>query len=79
MVAFAILSFLVFVTPTTYSQAQTASEITGRVVDSSKAAIPNAAVTATNSATGAVRTAQTDDQGHYALTNLSVCNVDPER
>jgi len=72
VVAFAIPSFLVFVTPTAHAQAQTASEITGRVVDSSKAAIPNAAVTATNSATGAVRTAQTDDQGHYALTNLSV-------
>jgi hypothetical protein len=70
VVAFAILSFLAFVTPTAH--AQTAGEITGQVVDSSKAAIPNAAVTATDIATGAVRTAQTDDQGHYALTNLPV-------
>src|SRR6476660_687465 len=72
VVALAILSFLVFVTPTAHAQAQTAGEIAGRVLDSSKAAIPDAAVTATNSATGAVRTAQTDDQGHYALTNLPV-------
>ena len=67
-----ILSSLVIATPATCAQAQTAAEITGRVLDSSKAAIPNAAVTATNSATGAVRKAQTDNQGHYALTELPV-------
>jgi len=72
VVAFAILSFLVFVTPTAHAQAQTSGEITGQVLDPSKAAISNAAVTATNSANGAVRKAQTDSQGHYALTNLPV-------
>ena len=58
--------------PAAHAQAQTAGEITGQVLDPSKAAISNAAVTATNSATGAVRQAQTDSQGHYALTNLPV-------
>src|SRR5580704_1066074 len=67
-----ILSSLVVAIPAAYAQAQTAGEITGQVLDPSKAAISNAAITATNSATGAVRKAQTDSQGHYALTNLPV-------
>jgi hypothetical protein len=67
-----ILWALVVGTPAAHAQAQTAAEISGRVVDPSKAAIPNAAVTATNSATGTVRKTQTDSQGHYALTNLPV-------
>ena len=67
-----ILSSLVVATPAAHAQAQTAGEITGQVLDPSKAAISNAAVTATNSATGAVRKAQTDSQGHYALTDLPV-------
>jgi hypothetical protein len=67
-----ILSSLVGTTPATHAQAQTAGEITGQVLDPSEAAISNAAVTATNSATGAVRKAQTNSQGHYALTNLPV-------
>src|ERR1700722_4539601 len=67
-----ILSSLVVATPATHAQAQSAGEITGQVLDPSEAAISNAAVTATNSATGAVRKAQTDGQGHYALTNLPV-------
>jgi hypothetical protein len=67
-----ILSSLVVATPAAHAQAQTAGEITGQVLDPSEAVIPNAAVTAANSATGAVRTAQTDSQGHYGLTNLPV-------
>jgi hypothetical protein len=67
-----ILSSLVGAMPAAYAQAQTAGEITGQVLDPSKAAISNAAVTATSSATGSVRKAQTDSQGHYALTNLPV-------
>src|SRR5260370_28277002 len=67
-----ILSSLVIATPAARAQAQTAAEITGRVLDPSKAAIPNAAVTATNSATGAVRESQTDNQVYYALTDLPV-------
>ena len=67
-----ILSSLVFATPAAYAQAQTAGEITGQVLDPSKAAISNAAVTVRNSATGAVRKTQTDSQGHYVLTDLPV-------
>jgi hypothetical protein len=67
-----ILSSLVGTIPSVHAQAQTAGEITGQVLDPSEAAISNAALTATNSANGAVRKAQTDSQGHYALTNLPV-------
>jgi hypothetical protein len=66
------LSSLVGTIPSVHAQAKTAGEITGQVLDPSEAAISNAALTATNSANGAVRKAQTDSQGHYALTNLPV-------
>ena len=67
-----ILWFFVGATQAAHAQAQTAGEITGQVLDPFKAVISNAAVTATNSATGAVRKAQTDSQGHYAFTDLPV-------
>src|ERR1700733_11743500 len=57
-----ILSSLVVATPSAHAQAQTAGEITGQVRNKPRPAISNAAVTATNSATGAVRTAQADSQ-----------------
>jgi Carboxypeptidase regulatory-like domain/TonB dependent receptor len=69
---FSVLFALLSLAPSAYSQAQTAGEITGQILDPSKAAISDATVTATNSATGAVRKAQTDSQGHYALTDLPV-------
>jgi hypothetical protein len=69
---FAALFALLFSPLPAHSQAQTAGEITGQILDPSKAAISDATVTATNSATGAVRKAQTDSQGHYALTDLPV-------
>jgi hypothetical protein len=49
---------------------QTESRIAGRVLDSSKAAIPGATVTVTSKQTGAVRTAVTGGEGTYAVTNL---------
>ena len=49
---------------------QTESRIAGRVLDSSRAAIPGATVTVTSKQTGAVRTAVTGDEGTYAVTNL---------
>lgn len=55
-----------------HAQALTAGQISGQVLDTSKAAVPNATVTATNSATGAVRTAKTDNQGYYTLPDLPV-------
>lgn len=44
--------------------------ISGSVRDSSNAVIPQATVTITNQATGITRTARTDDEGFYVVTNL---------
>ena len=50
----------------------TFANLRGTVQDPSGAVIANAAVTATNSATGSVRKAETNSQGNYALTELPV-------
>jgi hypothetical protein len=49
---------------------QTESRIIGKVLDQSKAALPGATVTVTSSSTGAERTAVTDTEGSFAVTNL---------
>ena len=46
-------------------RAQTASSLNGRIVDPSGAAVPNATITLTNNATGAVRTTPSNAQGLY--------------
>jgi hypothetical protein len=46
--------------------------INGTVSDSSGAVVPNAAVTITNTATNATRTAVTDEGGFYTVTSLPV-------
>ncbi len=49
---------------------QTESRISGRILDQSKAALPGVTVTVTSKSTGAVRTAITDVDGSYTVTNL---------
>ena len=44
--------------------------ISGTVKDSTRAVIPGANVTVTNQATGITRTATTDEDGYYLVTNL---------
>ena len=46
------------------------AELNGRVTDSSGAVLPGATVTVTQTATGLVRTAVTDGNGAYLLSNL---------
>src|SRR4051812_27360488 len=46
--------------------------ISGTVRDKQGAAIPNASVTLTNSATNLARTVATDESGFYTATNLPV-------
>ena len=46
------------------------ADITGRILDSQGNAIPGANVTATNSATGLTRTASSNDDGEYIITQL---------
>ena len=49
---------------------QTESRIVGKVLDSSKAALPGVTVTVTSKDTGAIREAVTDADGSYTVTNL---------
>src|SRR4029450_8160021 len=59
---------LFFVTAPAWAQAT--AELNGRVTDSSGAVLPGVTVTATQTATGLVRTAVTDETGSYLLSNL---------
>src|SRR5215471_19772224 len=56
--------------PFSAAWAQTFGEITGEVHDQSGAAAPNAAVTATNTATGASRSTTSNDVGIYSFPSL---------
>src|SRR5438094_9398163 len=53
-------------------RAQVTASISGRVEDSSGAAIPGATVTATNVETGATRAVRTDESGGYRVPSLPV-------
>jgi hypothetical protein len=53
-------------------RAQVAASITGVVSDGSGAPISTAAVTAKNLETGALRSATTDDAGHYLILSLGI-------
>ena len=67
--ALAALVLLTLLAPMT--RAQTASSLNGRIVDPSGAAVPNAKITLTNNATGAVRTASSNAQGLYEFFAVS--------
>ena len=64
-----VLTLVLFLVAGAYAQ-QTESRIVGKVIDSSKAALPGVTVTATSKDTGATREAVTDVDGSYAITNL---------
>lgn len=55
-----------------YGQAVAVASISGQVADSTGALVPNAEITATQTETHFVRTASSDPQGHYTLSNLPV-------
>ncbi len=52
------------------AQAQNAGSVTGTVSDPSGAVVPGATVNLSNSASGLTRSTITDDQGHFAFTNV---------
>ena len=54
----------------------TTADITGRVLDQQGAAVPNATITARNTATGQTRTTTTGDEGNYTLTQLPPGNYE---
>lgn len=62
-------SAILLLAPAAYGQVVTA-EISGDVLDASKAAVKGATVTARNIDTGIERTTTSDDRGHYTLFNL---------
>src|SRR5438128_3857852 len=64
-----VLCGSVFTAAPAWAQLATA-ELNGRVTDSSGAVLPGATVTATQTATGLVRTSVTDESGSYLISNL---------
>src|SRR5580692_1010075 len=54
-----------------HAQSAAFATITGRALDPKGASVPNAAVTATNTETGIVRTTQTTNDGLYRFDNLT--------
>jgi Carboxypeptidase regulatory-like domain/TonB dependent receptor-like, beta-barrel len=52
--------------------AQASAQISGTVIDQTAARLPGVEVTLTQTATGLVRTAVTDETGSYVITNLPV-------
>src|SRR5947207_4607414 len=53
-----------------YSQSASTATIVGQVVDAQDAVVPNATVTATNTATGISHSAKTTGTGNYTIPNL---------
>ena len=66
------LLFLLLSCLTVQAQSASTAQLNGSVKDQSGAALPGVTVTATQTATGLVRTAVTDDSGSYVLQNLPV-------
>jgi len=56
--------------PTARAQESASSGIVGQVLDSTRGALPGAAVTVTNTGTNAQRTAVTDADGRFSIPNL---------
>ena len=67
-----VLSALVLIASASFAWASVGGSISGTVKDPSGAVMPNAAVVATNSDTGAQTTVTTDDRGAYTFPVLPV-------
>lgn len=67
-----ILASAIFVCLSISVLAQTTGSISGEIRDEKQAVIPNATVTLRNVTTNQTRTAQTDQDGRYRLSGLSV-------
>jgi hypothetical protein len=65
------LALLVWTAASAFAQT-TSGNVSGRVLDQSDAAVPGAAITAANAATGFNRSTVTDEEGVYRLTALPV-------
>ena len=65
----ALLAFVLFSAPALFSQSSNGT-ISGSVTDASRAVMPGVTVTATNTATGVVTTALSNDAGVYNFPSL---------
>ncbi len=74
--ALAIVFSLTVVLVFSVSAQQTTGDITGRVVDSAGNVVPGATVTVVNKGTGQTRTATSNEDGDYTLTQLPPGNYD---
>ncbi|MEP6900607.1 MAG: TonB-dependent receptor [Actinomycetota bacterium] len=71
--SFCVLLYLMIISGVSGVLGQTSfGQVSGSVSDSAGAAVPNATVTVTNPATNFSRTATTDSNGFYTVTNLPV-------
>src|SRR5712691_9195025 len=66
---------LIFTAPM-WAQSAASATIVGVVTDSQGAVVPNATVTATNTATGIVSSTKTTNSGNYVIPNLSASTYD---
>jgi len=67
---FCIFSLVCVLTTATAGAQLATAELNGRVTDSSGGVLPGVTVTVTQTATGLVRTAVTDENGGYLISNL---------
>src|SRR3954464_1587916 len=65
-------ALLIAAASATASAQQTTGNITGRVLDEQKAAVPGATITVKNAATGFTRSEVSDSEGLYRITGLPV-------
>ena len=65
------LMLILVLTSASLAQEETSATITGQVVDPAGAAIPNATVLVTNTATGEERRVQTNEEGSYNVFPLT--------
>src|SRR5437588_5142011 len=67
-----VKSFLVVIFACTAAWSQGTAQISGTVKDQSGALLPGVDITATQTETGSVRTAITNETGSYVLPNLAI-------
>jgi hypothetical protein len=71
IVAFALAAIALAPGSHTVSAQQTESRIVGTITDPNGSSLPGVAVTVTSASTGSIRTAVSDEQGRFVVTNLA--------
>ncbi len=71
LVALGLAVFMLLGCASMWAQSTASSNLQGTVTDKTQAVIKSAEVTLTNKATGATRTAQTNDAGEYRFESIA--------